>query len=44
MVEDVAKTVILAMRIGSPAILPAEEAQKWFYRYHNAYGQRPEAA
>lgn len=39
MVEDVAKTVWLAKQIGSPAPIPAEEAEKWYDRYHNRYGQ-----
>jgi len=39
MTEDVAKTVWLAMQIGSPKPLSPEEAEKWFDRYHNRYGQ-----
>ncbi len=39
MTEDVAKTVWLAMQIGSPLPIPAEEAEKWYDRYHNRYGQ-----
>ncbi len=39
MTEDVAKTVWLAMQIGSPAPIPPEEAEKWYDRYHNRYGQ-----
>lgn len=39
MTEDVAKTVWLAMQIGSPQAIPAEEAEKWYDRYHNRYGQ-----
>jgi L-ribulose-5-phosphate 4-epimerase len=39
MTEDVAKTVWLAMQIGEPACIPPEEAEKWFDRYHNRYGQ-----
>ena len=39
MTEDVAKTVWLAMQIGSPKAIPAEEAEKWYDRYHNRYGQ-----
>lgn len=39
MTEDVAKTVWLAMQIGQPKEIPAEEAEKWFDRYHNRYGQ-----
>lgn len=39
MTEDVAKTVYLAMQIGSPAEIPPEEARKWYDRYHHRYGQ-----
>jgi len=39
MTEDVAKTVWLAMQIGSPKEIPPEEAEKWYDRYHNRYGQ-----
>ena len=39
MVEDVAKTVWLAMQIGTPNPIPPEEAEKWYDRYHNRYGQ-----
>lgn len=39
MTEDVAKTVWLAMQIGSPLPMPAEEAEKWYDRYQNRYGQ-----
>jgi L-ribulose-5-phosphate 4-epimerase len=39
MTEDVAKTVWLAMQIGQPKPIPAEEAEKWYDRYHNRYGQ-----
>ena len=39
MTEDVAKTVWLAMQIGDPKPIPAEEAEKWYDRYHNRYGQ-----
>jgi L-ribulose-5-phosphate 4-epimerase len=39
MTEDVAKTVWLAMQIGSPEALSREEAEKWYDRYHNRYGQ-----
>lgn len=39
MTEDVAKTVWLAMQIGSPTPIPPEEAEKWYDRYHNRYGQ-----
>jgi L-ribulose-5-phosphate 4-epimerase len=39
MVEDVAKTVFLAMQLGQPQAIPPEEARKWFDRYHHRYGQ-----
>ena len=39
MTEDVAKTVWIAMQIGQPKVIPAEEAEKWYDRYHNRYGQ-----
>jgi L-ribulose-5-phosphate 4-epimerase len=39
MVEDVAKTVLLSMMLGTPAPIPPEEAEKWYDRYHNRYGQ-----
>ncbi len=39
MVEDVAKTVWLSMQLGTPHEIPAEEAEKWYDRYHNRYGQ-----
>ncbi|MBM3333773.1 class II aldolase/adducin family protein [Candidatus Sumerlaeota bacterium] len=40
MVEDVARTVHLAMLMGEPGRLPPEEVGKWFSRYHERYGQR----
>ncbi len=39
MVEDVAKTVHLAMQIGRPKEIPPQEAEKWYKRYHERYGQ-----
>jgi L-ribulose-5-phosphate 4-epimerase len=39
MVEDVAKTCHLASLLGEPESLPPEEVQKWYVRYHSAYGQ-----
>jgi L-ribulose-5-phosphate 4-epimerase len=38
MVEDVAKTVWLAMQIGNPEELPAEEVAANYDRYQNRYG------
>jgi L-ribulose-5-phosphate 4-epimerase len=39
MTEDVAKTVWLACVLGEPRVIPPEEAEKWYDRYHNRYGQ-----
>jgi L-ribulose-5-phosphate 4-epimerase len=39
MVEDVAKTLWLAMQIGQVHPLPAEEVAKWWDRYQGRYGQ-----
>ncbi|MBS0208542.1 MAG: class II aldolase/adducin family protein [Planctomycetes bacterium] len=39
MVEDVARTVLLAMQLGSLVTIPAHEASKWFDRYQHRYGQ-----
>ncbi len=39
MTEDVAKTVWLAMQIGSPQTIPPAEAEKWYDGYHNRYGE-----
>jgi len=44
MVEDAAKTVLLAMQLGQPTLLSAEEARKWHERYYNRYGQVSKAA
>ena len=44
MVEDVAKTVTVAMQIGQPATLPTHEVAKWHHRYHTGYGQLRSAA
>lgn len=44
MVEDVAKTVSVAMQIGQPAVLPIGEAAKWHQRYQTRYGQMRTAA
>jgi L-ribulose-5-phosphate 4-epimerase len=40
MIEDVAKTVHLALQLGQPRELPQEEIRKWYDRYHFAYGQK----
>ena len=39
MTEDVAKTVWIARQLGNPVPIPVEEAEKWYDRYHNRYGQ-----
>ena len=39
MVEDVAKTLWLAQALGPVTPLPAAEIDKWWTRYHRAYGQ-----
>ena len=39
MVEDVARTVWLALQLGQPAEIPSEEVAKLHDRYMNVYGQ-----
>jgi L-ribulose-5-phosphate 4-epimerase len=39
MVEDVAATVWMAMQIGNPQEIEAEDVEKLHYRYTNVYGQ-----
>ncbi len=39
MLEDVAKTVHLALLRGEAKPLPPEEVKKWYDRYHSTYGQ-----
>ena len=39
MLEDVSKTVHLALLLGKPKPLPPEEVKKWWERYHTWYGQ-----
>lgn len=39
MVEDVARTVWLAMQIGQPDEIPAEDVAKLHHRYTHVYGQ-----
>lgn len=39
MLEDVAKTCHLSLRLGRPRVLPASEVRKWYSRYHTTYGQ-----
>jgi len=40
-VEDVARTVHLAMVKGSPVPIPPDEAQRLYDVYHSRYGQKP---
>lgn len=40
MVEDVAKTIHLAQQLGEVVPIPPEEAEKWYDRYQNRYGQK----
>jgi L-ribulose-5-phosphate 4-epimerase len=39
MTEDNARTVWLAMQIGTPIAIPAEDVEKLHYRYTHVYGQ-----
>ena len=39
MTEDNAKTVWLAMQIGTPDVIPQEDVEKLHHRYTNVYGQ-----
>jgi L-ribulose-5-phosphate 4-epimerase len=39
MVEDVAKTIHLARQLGDVKPIPSDEAEKWYDRYQNRYGQ-----
>jgi L-ribulose-5-phosphate 4-epimerase len=39
MVEDIARTVWLALQIGQPDEIPAEEIEKLYHRYQHEYGQ-----
>jgi L-ribulose-5-phosphate 4-epimerase len=43
MLEDVAKTCHLALCLGKPSALPAQEVRKWYDRYHTTYGQNKTA-
>ena len=40
MVEDVARTVHLALQLGAPPPRPPDELEKWYTRYHTTYGQQ----
>ncbi len=39
MVEDIAKTVHLALQLGAPDVIPADDVTKLHYRYTHVYGQ-----
>jgi L-ribulose-5-phosphate 4-epimerase len=39
MVEDIARTIWLALQIGQPDEIPAEEIEKLHHRYQHEYGQ-----
>lgn len=39
MTEDVAASVLMAMQIGTPHVIPAEDVEKLHNRYMNVYGQ-----
>ncbi len=39
MLEDVAKTVYLALLLGEAKPLAPDEVRKWYERYHTTYGQ-----
>ncbi|MBM4017350.1 MAG: hypothetical protein FJ288_03335 [Planctomycetes bacterium] len=40
-VEDIARTVHLAMTVGKPIPIPPEEAARLYTVYHTKYGQKP---
>jgi L-ribulose-5-phosphate 4-epimerase len=40
MTEDNAKTVWLAMQIGTPDVIPQEDVEKLHHRYTNVYGNK----
>ena len=39
MFEDIAKTVHLALQLGAPDVIPADDVTKLHYRYTHVYGQ-----
>ncbi len=39
MLEDVSKTCHLALLLGQPSVIPEDEVEKWYGRYHTTYGQ-----
>jgi len=39
MVEDIARTVWLALQLGQPDVIPQDQVDKLHYRYMNIYGQ-----
>jgi L-ribulose-5-phosphate 4-epimerase len=40
MTEDVAATVWLALQLGTPEEIPADQVAKLHHRYTHVYGQR----
>ena len=40
MVEDIACTIWLALQMGQPDEIPAEEVEKLHHRYTHVYGQK----
>jgi L-ribulose-5-phosphate 4-epimerase len=40
MTEDVARTTWLALQMGTPLEIPAEDVAKLHHRYTNVYGQK----
>jgi L-ribulose-5-phosphate 4-epimerase len=39
LVEDIARTVWLAKQIGTPTVIPKEQVDRLYQRYHTEYGQ-----
>jgi L-ribulose-5-phosphate 4-epimerase len=44
MVEDVARTVVLARQLGTPVDLKESDIDSLFAIYQNVYGQQPDGA
>jgi L-ribulose-5-phosphate 4-epimerase len=40
-IEDIARTVHLAMTLGKPIPIPPKEARRLWTVYHTKYGQKP---
>jgi len=43
MLEEIAIISHLALAKGKPRPIPARETKKWYYRFHNIYGQKGSA-